>query len=218
MEMYCIIPGGWAAICSHAGGDASRVFHGIHSADINQQKEMWSVGRLVPPLEQIKLAMQQNKSALQPGKWVTAKLIKRIDISNDTRKYTYELPGTNDNRQHLGLPIGQHMLIGANIDQHGFTVRPYTSIRPIGSDKEDGTMDLVVKTYFPIKDEKTGEVKRPGGLLTMYLEEMSIGDSVQLQGPTGNIIYHGNGHITIDGTTYHVTRIGIIVGGMYDPV
>uniref|UniRef100_A0A6A7FNF7 NADH-cytochrome b5 reductase n=1 Tax=Hirondellea gigas TaxID=1518452 RepID=A0A6A7FNF7_9CRUS len=114
------------------------------------------------------------------------KLVNRQDISHDTRRFTFALPTA----EHvLGLPVGQHIYLSSRVDGQ-LVVRPYT---PVSSDHTKGYMDLVVKVYF-----KNVHPKFPdGGKMTQYLEGLSIGDTIDVRGPSGLLEYVGQGKFAI---------------------
>jgi nitrate reductase (NAD(P)H) len=85
-------------------------------------------------------------------------------------------------------------------------IRSYTPTRPILPNEEDGTFQLVVKTYFP-------DANQPGGAMSNILDCMPIGEEVEIRGPTGDIRYDGNGRFNIEGEEMHFDRISLILGG-----
>jgi nitrate reductase (NAD(P)H) len=85
-------------------------------------------------------------------------------------------------------------------------MRSYTPTRPISPRDEDGTFDLTVKTYFP--DEK-----QPGGAFSNFLHELPLGQDVEVCGPTGNIVYLGNGAFEIEGKQRTFHKVNLILGG-----
>jgi cytochrome-b5 reductase len=91
----------------------------------------------------------------------------------------------------LGLPIGQHISIGALLEQPGGAakevIRSYT---PITGDDQPGHFDLLVKTY-------------PQGNITQHLASLAIGQSIRVRGPKGAFTYVPN----------MVRRFGMIAGG-----
>lgn len=78
----------------------------------------------------------------------------------------------------IGLPVGQHVLVGADI-LDDFVVRPYTPVFPISDDEDKGELELVVKIY------KAGENKRfpTGGIMSQYLDSLKNGDSILVSFP-----------------------------------
>ena len=69
-------------------------------------------------------------------------------------------------------------------------VRPYT---PTSSDEDLGHMDLVVKIYPANTHPKFPE----GGKMTQYLESLAIGDTIDVRGPSGHLVYKGRGEFHI---------------------
>ena len=109
------------------------------------------------------------------------------------------------------IPSGQHIYLSARIN-NSLVVRPYT---PTTSDENLGHMDLVVKIYPANVHPKFPE----GGKMTQYLESLNIGDSIDVRGPSGNIIYRGKGAFDIKedkkgpAKETRVKRVSMIAGG-----
>jgi len=92
-----------------------------------------------------------------------------------------------DNKsQSLGLPIGQHIWIRANIEGEDVK-RSYT---PTSTNDDLGYFDLVVKIY-------------PKGKMSQYLDKLDIGDAIEVAGPKGTFLYQKN----------KFSSIGMIAGG-----
>jgi cytochrome-b5 reductase len=146
---------------------------------------------------------------LRPGKKIPLKLKERTQLSRTVVHYSFELPS----KDHvMGLPIGQHVFIStkmANPRTGGdlkYTTRAYT---PISTTDTLGTVDLVIKTYY--KDEHP---RFPdGGWLSQYMDKMKIGDTLDFKGPTGAIIYEGQGVFNIKHKKRHYRKIGCLTGG-----
>lgn len=99
-------------------------------------------------------------------------------------RYRFALPKEND---ILGLPIGQHISLQANIDGQD-VVRSYT---PISSDEEDkGYFDLMIKSY-------------PQGNISRHMSTLKVGDTMKVRGPKGQMRYTPN----------MCRSIGMIAGG-----
>ncbi|CCH60916.1 hypothetical protein TBLA_0D04190 [Henningerozyma blattae CBS 6284] len=112
-------------------------------------------------------------------------LISKIVMSKSTSIYRFGLPNETD---VLGLPIGQHISIKAPISEGKFILRSYT---PITLDSmASGYFELLVKTYT-------------NGVVSTYLNDLKIGDYIQVVGPRGNYSYQRN----------MKSRIGMIAGG-----
>lgn len=135
-------------------------------------------------------------------RWVPVRLRRREIISHDTRKYIFDLP---TGRKTLGLTTGQHIQLGFHFKDK-MVIRPYTPIRPIFHSEEDGTFQLVVKTYFP-------DDNQPGGAMSNILDCMPIGEEVEIRGPMGEIIYDDKGKFTLEGNEQQFKRISLILGG-----
>ncbi|KAG8336162.1 NADH-cytochrome b5 reductase 3 [Homalodisca vitripennis] len=88
-----------------------------------------------------------------------------------------------------GLPIGQHIFLSATIDNEP-VIRSYT---PVTSDDDVGYMDLVIKVYL-----KDVHPKFPaGGKMSQYLNDMKVGDSIDVRGPSGRLKYLGSGRFSL---------------------
>ncbi|XP_020290699.1 NADH-cytochrome b5 reductase 3 isoform X2 [Pseudomyrmex gracilis] len=135
-------------------------------------------------------------------------LIQKDIISHDTRRFRFGLPTPN---HVLGLPIGQHVHLTVKIGEE-VVIRSYT---PVSSDDDHGYVDLVIKVYFKNVHPKFPE----GGKMSQYLENMKIGDTIDFRGPSGRLIYKGNGKILIKllrkepPVEYNVTKIVMLAGG-----
>ena len=143
--------------------------------------------------------------ALDPGEYRKFRLSKKTNVSHNTRKFRFELQSASTT---LGLPIGKYISLrffDSNAkDENGKDEevrRPYT---PVTSDDEKGYFELVIKIYDK-------------GRMTQYLDNLSIGDSIECRGPLGKIHYYAPGMFnfklgakSIDLPCKH---IGMIAGG-----
>lgn len=135
-------------------------------------------------------------------------LIKKDVISHDTRRFRFGLPS----EEHiLGLPIGQHVHLTAKINDE-VVIRAYT---PVSSDDDKGYVDLVIKVYF-----KNVHPKFPdGGKMSQYLENLSVSDTVDFRGPSGRLVYKGEGKFAIKllrkepPVEYNVKKVVMLAGG-----
>jgi len=151
---------------------------------------------------------KKGKPKTLDGNKIPLKLVEKITLSHDTRLFRFQLPSPH---HILGLPIGNHVHLSAMVDGK-LVVRPYT---PVSSDDDLGVMDLVVKVYF-----KNVHPKFPdGGKLTQYLNDLPLGQTIDVRGPSGNLTYKGNGEFAIrpDKKTppnvVRVKKINMIAGG-----
>lgn len=138
----------------------------------------------------------------------SVELIEREEVSHDTRRFRFSLPSP----EHvLGLPVGQHIYLSANIDGN-LVIRPYT---PVSSEDDKGYVDLVIKVYFKNVHPKFPE----GGKMSQYLDGLSVGDSINIRGPSGKLVYHGKGIFAIKPdkksppNLVKVKKVGMIAGG-----
>jgi cytochrome-b5 reductase len=126
-------------------------------------------------------------------------LAHKENISHDTRLFRFQLPSP---KHVLGLPVGQHIYLTAHINDE-LVKRPYT---PTTSDDNQGYFDLVIKIY-------------PNGKMTQYLDKLTIGQTIDVSGPSGNLIYKGNGLFDIRSrkpepfVSRRVRQLGLIAGG-----
>ena len=76
-------------------------------------------------------------------------------------------------------------------------------------------MDLVVKIYPANTHPKFPE----GGKMTQHLEALAIGDTIDVRGPSGLIVYQGRGLFDIkedkkgDAKQVRVSQVNMIAGG-----
>ncbi|CBQ68060.1 related to cytochrome-b5 reductase [Sporisorium reilianum SRZ2] len=126
---------------------------------------------------------QKLKPVLNPTQWQQFRLMEKQRLSDNTALYRFKLPRQNN---ILGLPIGQHISIQANIGGKN-VMRSYT---PTSSDDDHGFFDLVVKSY------EQGNVSK-------YIGAMKIGDLLSVKGPKGQMRY-------APGLSRH---LGMIAGG-----
>lgn len=160
---------------------------------------------------------------LQKHRWVHVKLLDRKALSEDTRSYTFGLP---DNVKDLELGTCQHIQLGFHLKDK-MLIRSYTKPLlpdPAKASKDDpaskpsfsseiqsmqdgaGTFELVIKTYFP-------DSRQPGGAMSNILDCMPVGEEIEIRGPTGEIVYNGNGSFTIEDKEMHFKKISLILGG-----
>ncbi|KAM9376118.1 NADH-cytochrome b5 reductase 2 [Pholidichthys leucotaenia] len=135
-------------------------------------------------------------------------LIHKQEISHDTKKFRFGLPSGS---HILGLPVGQHVYLSAKVNG-SLVVRAYT---PVSSDEDQGYVDLVVKVYY-----KNSHPSFPdGGKMSQYLDNMTIGDTIDFRGPSGLLIYKCNSQFSIrpdkksEPKVRTFKHIGMIAGG-----
>jgi cytochrome-b5 reductase len=108
--------------------------------------------------------------------------------SLSSHSYRFKLPSS---KSILGLPIGQHISIGAPLKQQDGTtkeiVRSYT---PISGDHQPGYFDLLIKSY-------------PQGNISKHMASLIVGQTIRVRGPKGAFVYTPN----------MVRHFGMIAGG-----
>ena len=143
-----------------------------------------------------------DEVALNPKKWLNFKLIEKVELSHDTRRFRF---GLDSPKQRLGLPVGYHFFISAIING-SLVMRQYT---PTSSDDDLGYFDLVIKVYFPNVHPKFPE----GGKMSQHFESLSIEDEIKVKGPLGHFEYKGYGKIIVEGKHRTIKKLGLICGG-----
>lgn len=84
--------------------------------------------------------------------------------------------------------------------------RAYT---PVSNDSDVGVVEFVIKTYYKEQHPRFPD----GGWLTQYMDGMRLGDTLDFRGPTGKIIYEGNGWFSINRERKQYKNVGLITGG-----
>ncbi|EAU92895.1 NADH-cytochrome b5 reductase [Coprinopsis cinerea okayama7 len=149
----------------------------------------------------VKLFHTGRTAPLDPLNWKEFPLLKTTKVSPNTAIYRFKLPHQRD---VLGLPIGQHISVSAEINGKTI-VRNYT---PVSLDDDRGFFDLLIKTY-----EK--------GNISRYVTTLNPGDKLRVKGPKGNFKYSPNlvGHLSmIAGGTGIAPMIQIIRGVLRNPL
>lgn len=152
-----------------------------------------------------------GSQALDPEEYRSFELQEKTEVNHDTRIYRFAL---QSKKTVLGLPIGQHISLRFHEeDENGEEKAVSRSYTPISSDDELGYVDFCIKTYFP------GVVERfpDGGKMSMHLERMQVGETIEMRGPKGHLEYLGEGWFSIrhkkEVRTVHVDNIGMVAGG-----
>ncbi|EMT66945.1 Nitrate reductase [NADH] 1 [Fusarium odoratissimum] len=213
-------PGGTAAILGHAGKvhqETSDEFAKCALGVVTEKAANFIKQNAEAAAKDTSRSSNKDEHlALEKHRWIPVKLIDRKNLSKDTRAYTFQLP---EGKSILGLGTCQHVQIGFHMLDR-MLIRSYTPTKPLlpapgdnmtnGSAKSlrdgDATFELTVKTYFPDENQ-------PGGALSNILDCMPIGEEVELRGPTGEIVYNGNGDFVIEGKDRHFDRVSLVLGG-----
>jgi len=156
----------------------------------------------------ILLSTKKTPIALHPTEFRKFKLIDKINISHNTRKFTFELQ-TPDTK--LGLPIGTHATLRFTDKDGKNHQRSYT---PVTGDEVSGKVSFVIKIYKANEHPKFPE----GGKMSQHLDSLQIGDMQEMKGPKGHLNYLGKGKFTIKEmrkplSERSVKHVGMIAGG-----
>ena len=143
-----------------------------------------------------------SKTIFDQHRWHPVHFRGKETLSEDTRRYTFALP---PGVKKLGLGTCQHLQLGFHFNDR-LVIRPYTPTRPVFESEEDGTFDLVVKTYFPDKSQ-------PGGAMSNILDCLRPDEEIEVKGPSGDINYFGQGKFKIGNTDYYFRNISLVLGG-----
>ena len=105
----------------------------------------------------------------------------------------------------MGLPVGGHVFFHiTNPNDEELISRKYT---PVSQVNERGKVTFVIKAYFP-----TDEYPK-GGLMSVHLTNMKVGDKIKMEGPKGLLFYYGQGNFSLRKKPIKRTKIGLIAGG-----
>lgn len=206
-------PGGADSILLAAGTDATEDFDAIHSGKAKQMLEEYCIGQLVESLPESQQNMtypllnnpieeEAEMIALNPKKRLPFRLIKKDSLSHNVCRFRFELQSP---RHKFGLPVGQHIFLYAKINDK-LVMRAYT---PTSSDDDLGYFELVIKIYRANENPRFPE----GGLMSQYLDSMELGQTIDVKGPVGHMIYRSLGHFTLEGRPCSAKKFNMFAGG-----
>lgn len=132
-------------------------------------------------------------------KTVEVELEEIIEVTHNTRLFRFKLPQGHT----LGLPVGRHIQIQATVTDE-IIKRSYT---PTTLDSTVGYFDLIIKVYFP------NETFPHGGVMSQYLNGLSVGNMVKVIGPRGKIVYNGNGEFNLKSEKIFKTKEILMIAG-----
>ncbi|KAI1854692.1 hypothetical protein JX265_002330 [Neoarthrinium moseri] len=128
------------------------------------------------------------KKFLKPDVFQDLELKEKTILSHNTAIYRFNLPTPTS---ILGLPIGQHISIGAACPQpDGSTKEIVRSYTPISGDHQPGYIDLLIKSY-------------PTGNISKHMASLTVGQTIKVKGPKGAFVYTPN----------MVRHFGMVAGG-----
>lgn len=191
-------PGGETTIMAYAGRDATSAFESIHSKRAFELLAQYKIGTLSEtegeaPVEEEPVHNQEKfPCVLGEVEAVTA----------DCRRLRFMLPGGRDS---LRLKPGQHISLYATIGESLIT-RQYT---PISKGDAMGYFDLLIKVYF-----KDVHPRFPlGGMMSQFLDNMKVGQTIDVSGPFGLFNYQGKGSFSYCGKQRSCQHYGAVAGG-----
>ncbi|KAI0115148.1 ferredoxin reductase-like protein [Daldinia grandis] len=136
----------------------------------------------------IKYYRSLPKVILKPDVFQEFELKEKTIISHNVAIYRFSLPAPTS---ILGLPIGQHISIGAVLPQpDGTTKEIVRSYTPISGDHQPGYFDLLIKSY-------------PTGNISRHMASLAVGQTIRVRGPKGAFVYTPN----------MVRHFGMVAGG-----
>ncbi|KAK3302530.1 uncharacterized protein B0T15DRAFT_543170 [Chaetomium strumarium] len=136
----------------------------------------------------IKYLRSAPKKVLKPDAFQEFELKEKTIVSHNVAIYRFALPAPDS---ILGLPIGQHISIGAALPQpDGTTKEIVRSYTPISGDHQPGYFDLLIKSY-------------PQGNISRHMASLAVGQTIRVKGPKGAFVYTPN----------MVRHFGMIAGG-----
>ncbi|KZL67434.1 oxidoreductase nad-binding domain-containing protein [Colletotrichum incanum] len=176
VEGFAVASAFFAVAGSIAAKEASKLLHyEITPMHYRPHKKMPKVAK-PNPLNQ--------RGWLDPVSYHPLPLVEKTLLAPNVYRFVFELPTPTT---VLGLPIGQHVSIKAEIDGKSIS-RSYT---PTSNNSDLGKLELVIRCY-------------PDGLLTgKYLANLEVGDEVLFRGPKGAMRYQPN----------IAKKIGMLAGG-----
>ncbi|KAK7393984.1 NADH-cytochrome b5 reductase [Neonectria punicea] len=128
------------------------------------------------------------KKVLKPDVFQEFELEEKTVISHNVAIYRFKLENPSS---ILGLPIGQHISIGAKLPQpDGTTKEIVRSYTPVSGDHQPGYFDVLIKSY-------------PQGNISKYMASLVVGKTIRVRGPKGAFTYTPN----------MVRHFGMIAGG-----
>ncbi|KAK6067306.1 NADH-cytochrome b5 reductase 1-like protein 1 [Seiridium cupressi] len=153
-------------------------------------KKEWApfAALLAVALGAFKFFTQLPKKFLKPDTFQDLELKEKTILSHNTAIYRFNLPTPTS---ILGLPIGQHISIGAACPQpDGSTKEVVRSYTPISGDHQPGYIDLLIKSY-------------PTGNISKHMASLNVGQTIKVKGPKGAFVYTPN----------MVRHFGMVAGG-----
>ena len=129
----------------------------------------------------------KNPRGCSAKKWIPLKIEKKVPLSHDCILLRLQLESPE---HQVGMPVGQHLYLRGEWKGRK-VMRAYT---PSSLNGTLGAVEFVIKIYFSGANENYPE----GGALTQYLNQLNEGDTIDVKGPIGHIVYENGGKLIID--------------------
>lgn len=113
-----------------------------------------------------------------PNSYIKVRLSEVFPIADDSKVFRFELPS----QQPLGLAIGKYLNVRKR-DGDQELIRQYT---PTSRVTDRGFFDLVIRLHS----------KQEAGM-NSYVNSLSLGDTIEIAGPCGDLEYLGCGEFTV---------------------
>jgi len=190
-------PGGSEVIMSLAGGDATSEFNDIgHSKSAIKTLDQFEIGvcgdskpvirETVSWFHRLYTWFFPDLCLMNKDETKTVTLESKEQLTHDTIRLTFAIPGN----MNLGLKCGQHIVC-----YNGDHQRKYTPTKT-----NQCEFELVVKVY-------------PDGKLSPFLNQMNVGDTLLISGPSGRHSYNGNGEFSSANKMMFTNNIVFICAG-----
>lgn len=160
-------PGGVRELMRGAGADGTALYNEIHPwIDIGL------IGKLQVGNVEKNVSRTTHRDVV-----LDARVFRPITISHKswTNKDVLRLRFDLGESKTLGLACGQHVTM--RLGPNNRIERQYT---PVSDPKAKGTADFLIKVY-------------ENGVMGQALAKLNVGDTVEMVGPRGGLIYHGRG-------------------------
>ncbi|PCH33007.1 nitrate reductase [Wolfiporia cocos MD-104 SS10] len=199
-------PGGADSIRLLAGQDATDDFMAIHSTDAKRQLQQFYIGTFDnSDTHSSKSAIRSPLGPthfLSPREWKRVILSEMRMLNHNSLWLRFALPGS---QQTLGLPVGQHVFVRLRRKDTGDMVqRAYT---PVSVQDAVGFVDFIVKLYLPCSQYPVG------GRMSAGLNQLQLGDMIELKGPLGSFVWKGRGQLLWKDVSCKIAKLIMICGG-----
>jgi hypothetical protein len=187
--------GGWMQLSeSEKINEASKQL--VHPRSSSREKRLRIIGQIMIA------GLWWMGKCMMPPVYLNGILVEKLRLQAMEERYGRQQQRSSNK---LGLQTCRHIQFGFHFIGQ-MLIRSYTPTRPVTEKEDDGTFDLVVKTYFPDK-------KQLGGAMSNILDYIPIGKEIEIRGPTGEITYQGNSKFIIEDKEFHFFKIPLILGG-----